>query len=260
MMIEVNETEYRRYINFYSLKCKEKSDSHEEYVNDTGQKCAMSSSDVWMKHFFITPMDKNTITDYPLLLWSVVLISFFVMLFLFSSCSGSRHMVKSETKSDSTAIVKTETKKDSIVNTSTVTKTETEVNNYIQSEDNYTEKTTETTKYDKETGKPIESTKTKERTGTRKEKDLTKTNTKTDVKNTTASNFTEIKKENNKTTVKKGKKKKAADTDIGLLSKGNVIACIVLLVLIVSVIVAWPYLKKRFFTKPKIEEKMDGDS
>jgi len=138
-----------------------------------------------------------------------------------SSCSGSRHLTKSSSKSDSTVVIKTESTKDSTVNTSTLTKTETEINNDIQSEDNYTEKTTETTKFDKETGKPIETIKTKEKTGIKKEKDLTKTKQNTDVKDTTATHYKEAKKEDNSFSKSEEASNKKADTNFKL-SFGNI--------------------------------------
>lgn len=167
-----------------------------------------------------------------------------------SSCSGSRKMVKSETKYDSTAIIKTETKKDSIVNTSTVTKTEKEVNNNIQSEDNYTEETIETTKLDT-SGKPVEKVITKKRKGKLSASDLSKTNIKNDIKDTTASRYTEDKKEDNKTTVSKGEKKK----DV----KSNYKFCFGNIALGLGVIIGLALLA--YFIYRKFKRKvMDGDS
>lgn len=145
-----------------------------------------------------------------------------------SSCSGSRKVVKSETKYDSTAVVKTEVSKDSIVNTSTVTKTETEVNNNIQSEDDYTEETTETTKLDT-SGKLVEKVITKKRKGKLSTSDLSKTNIKNDIKDTTASRYEEDKKEDNKTAVSKGENKKDVDAQHGFFTKGNIIIAVFIL-------------------------------
>lgn len=175
---------------------------------------------------------------WALIMGGIILLCAFV--YSLSSCSGSRHMQKSESKTDFTSVVKTETSKDSIVNTSKESKTETVVNNDIKSEDSYTEETTETTKLDT-AGKPIEKVTTKKRTGKLSTSDATKTNITENVKDTTASHSTENQKTDNKTKVAKEESSKKVDAEHSILSRGNVI--IFALALLIIVVGIWAYKK-----------------
>jgi len=164
---------------------------------------------------------------------------------LLNSCSGSRNLTKTSSKSDSTIVIKTDAKKDSTVNSSTATKTEKVIENDIQSEDSYTEEVTETVHFDTITNKPTSKTTTTKRSGTIKQKDLTKTKENADVKNTTASNYKEDKKESLEAKGSKETTDKNVKSDFDVLSPRNVItAILVLLILAIGYFAYRKFIKK----------------
>lgn len=179
------------------------------------------------------------------LMTTLAIILIAIACYCLSSCSGNRHLTKSETESDSTVVIKTEVSKDSVVNTSTISKTEINEENDIQSKDDYEEVITEY--YSDGSGNtPTVSKRVITRKGTETKKDNSKKKTNIDVKDTTHSAVKTSEKVNNKIEVKKEASDKKVDSEYGILSKGNVIVGI--LVLIIGVLLAWRWVKRKYFT------------